>query len=64
MFLIVDRLFFSELTDEGIDIIFEGLSQAPDARAMTDSNIYIASLGGKLQEMTDEDSPFQFKAAE
>ena len=55
---------FSELTDEGIDIIFEGLSQAPDARAMADSNIYITSLGGKLQEMTDEDSPFQFKAAE
>lgn len=57
-------IIFSELTDEAIDIIFEGVKQAPDPRAMTYSNIYITSLGGKLWEMTDEDNPFAFKAAE
>jgi len=56
--------FVKELTDDGIDIIFDGVSQAPDPRTLTDSNIYITSLGGKLWEMTDEDNPFAFKAAE
>ena len=55
---------FSELTDEAIDIIFDEVNKAPDSRKMTFSNIYIPSLGGKLREMTDENNPFPFKAAE
>ena len=55
---------FSELTDEGIDIIFDEISQAPDPRIITDSNIYISSLGGKLKEIPAESSPFPFRQAE
>lgn len=56
--------FVKELTDDSIDIILEAVNQAPDPRCMSDSNIYITSIGGKLQEMTDEDNPFPFKEAE
>ena len=55
---------FLELTDDGIDIIFEAVSKAPKPSVMSDSNIYITSLGGKLQETTDEENPFPFKKAE
>ena len=55
---------FSELTDEGIDIIFDGINQAPDPRIITDSNIYIKSLGGKVQEIPEESSPYPFRQAE
>lgn len=56
--------FLKELTDDGIDIIFDAVSKAPKPSVMADSNIYITSLGGKLQETTDEENPFPFKKAE
>jgi len=56
--------FLKELTDDGIDIIFDAVSKAPKPSVMSDSNIYITSLGGKLQETTDEENPFPFKKAE
>jgi len=56
--------FVTELTDEGIDIIFDGVNQAPDPRIIADSNIYITSLGGKIKEIPAESSPFPFRQAE
>lgn len=56
--------FLKELTDDGIDIIFDAVSKAPKPSVMADSNIYITSLGGKLQETTDEENPFPFKRTE
>ncbi|XP_015768169.1 PREDICTED: uncharacterized protein LOC107346838 [Acropora digitifera] len=56
--------FLKELTDDDIDIIFDAVSKAPKPSVMADSNIYITSLGGKLQETTDEENPFPFKKAE
>ena len=44
-------------------MIFDEVSKAPESRTITPSNIYISSLGGKLNETTDEDNPFAFKAA-
>ena len=44
-------------------MIFGEVNEAPDSRTITSSNIYISSLGGKLNEMTDEDNAFAFKAA-
>ncbi|CAH3109903.1 unnamed protein product [Porites lobata] len=55
--------FAKELDDELIDMIFDEVNKAPELRTITSSNIYISSLGGKLNEMTDEDNPFAFKAA-
>ena len=56
--------FLKELTDEGIDIIFDGVNQAPDPRIIADSNIYITSLGGKIKEIPAESSPYPFRQAE
>ena len=44
-------------------MIFDEVNKAPESRTITSSNIYISSLGGKLNEMTDEDNAFAFKAA-
>ena len=44
-------------------MIFDEVSKAPESRTITPSNIYISSLGGKLNETTDNDNPFAFKAA-
>ena len=57
-------LFLKELTDEGIDIIFDGVNQAPEPRIIADSNIYITSLGGKIKEIPAESSPYPFRQAE
>lgn len=56
--------FVEELTDDGIDIIFDGVNQAPDSRIITGSNIYITSLGGKIKEIPAESSPYPFRQAE
>jgi len=57
-------VFVQELTDEGIDIIFDGVNQAPEPGIITDSNIYLASLGGKLKDIPAESSPYPFRQAE
>ena len=44
-------------------MIFDEVNNAPASRTITPSNIYISSLGGKLNETTDNDNPFAFKAA-
>ena len=44
-------------------MIFDEVNKAPESRIITPSNMYISSLGGKLNETTDKDNPFAFKAA-
>ena len=44
-------------------MIFDEVNNAPESPTITPSNIYISSLGGKLNETTDNDNPFAFKAA-
>ena len=44
-------------------MIFDEVNKAPESRIITPSNMYISSLGGKLNETTDNDNPFAFKAA-
>ena len=64
MFPFFLTFFFLELTDEAIDIIFDGVNQAPEPGVITNSNIYITSLGGKLKEISAESSPYPFRQAE
>ena len=64
MFPFFLMFFFQELTDEAIDIVFDGINQAPEPGVITDSNIYVASLGGKLKEISAESSPYPFRQAE
>ena len=44
-------------------MIFDEVNKAPESRIITPSNMYISSLGGKLNETTDKDNPFAFKVA-
>ena len=61
---IFSQYYFQELTDEGIDIIFDEINQAPEPRIIADSNIYLTSLGGKLKEIPAESSTYPFRQAE
>lgn len=56
--------FVRELTDEAIDIIFDGVNQAPEPGVIEDSNIYLTSLGGKVKKIPAESSPYPFRQAE
>ena len=52
------------MTDDVIDIIFEGVSEAPDPHIIRDSSIYLECLGGKVLEIPEESGALSFRQAE